>query len=108
MNALRPDNKTTQQAVGYLHAIAAGLLPNPDLLEIRPEGGSHESIYLTLILPPSERGYLIGRHGKLYESLCNLMRSYSGLRKQRFLPRIFDGSTKETYANETAPQLSNA
>lgn len=78
------------QAEHYLRHVLAGILPRPDLLEVRAESGPNDSIHLNIILPPSERGFVIGRMGANYDMIRALMRAYSGLRKRRFIPRILE------------------
>ena len=58
MNAPQVNERAIQQAADYLCAVAAGLLPQPELLEVQAEDGSHGSIYLTLVLPPQLAGLL--------------------------------------------------
>lgn len=94
-------------AANFLAAIVRGILRNPRCVEVQPRPGPHECIYLDIIVPDNQRGMLIGRQGRMFDTLAYLLRAYGAVRGQRYVPCVPDrfSTTEET---QSALQLSSS
>ena len=91
----RERNGSHQEAIEYLHRLAAGILPDPSSLKLHTDEGAHEAVRLILQVDSSQRCFLIGRGGTNYNAMSTLIRAFSRCVGVRYVIEIMDEDDHE-------------
>lgn len=74
-----------EQLIAY---IVKSLVDNPDKVEISTENESEKVIILKVVVDPSDLGKVIGKGGKIANSIRTIVKSASAKSGRRFIVKI--------------------
>ena len=74
-----------EQLISY---IVKSLVDNPDKVEVSTENESEKVIILKVVVDPSDLGKVIGKGGKIANSIRTIVKSASAKSGRRFIVKI--------------------
>jgi len=70
-----------QELISFTESLVKPLVKEPDLVVVKEFGGDDEEILLEIIVHESDMGVIIGRGGKMANSLRTVIQAYAYIHK---------------------------